>query len=88
MRHRVYTKGSTVQKHCPIDTNLRQRHREEGDVETEAEIGVTVYKSRKAKDYQYPPEAGRKVWNRFSPAFPKDTNTANTLISDFWFPDL
>ena len=45
-------------------------------------------KPRSAKGYQLPPEAGRDACKRFSLKSPDGTNAADTLISDFWPPEL
>lgn len=57
--------------------------RREGRVKTEAEIGVM---QPQAKDCQQPPEAGG---SKDSPLEAwQEQGSADTLISDLWFPEL
>ena len=62
-----------------------ERQREEGDVKMETEtVGIWL----QVKEWQgWPEEEGRPTL--VSPSEPLEgTNPANTLISDFWSPEL
>lgn len=50
-----------------------QRHRGEGHVKKEAELGVMKLQGPRenAKDFWQPPETRREAWNRFSICEPK-----------------
>lgn len=58
------------------DTDMekkRQRHREEGHVQTEAETGVDLTSNRgSATECQQPPEARRKAWEILPQSLQKD----------------
>lgn len=63
------------------DTNTNR----EGDVKTEAEIGVTCYKSKNAWSHQKP---GERQGTDSPSETPEDINPAETLISDLLSPGL
>ena len=63
----------------------RGEHRGDGQVKTQAEIAAMWLQ---VKDSQQPPEAKTEAWDGVSLRAPEGTNPGDTLILDFWPPDL
>ena len=76
--------GPKPKESLSIREDNTQRLREEGHEKTEAEIEVML---PRAEDHMEPQEAGRGKEGSSPIAF-GGSGPANTLISDFWAPEL
>lgn len=65
-------------------TSALGRAAEEKHKEEEAEVGVKHPRSRNADH----PQKSEEVWSRLSRSFLRGHSSANTLVSDFWHPEL
>lgn len=70
-----------LEKRRRIDTQQEEYH-----VTTEGKIAVMQAKEH--PELPVTPGAKEKAWNRFSSSLQREHVPANTLISDFWFPEL
>ncbi|XP_054937719.1 peptidyl-prolyl cis-trans isomerase NIMA-interacting 4 isoform X2 [Physeter macrocephalus] len=70
--------------------NAVKRDRQSGEChgKTEAETGVMHLHAKELQGSPVPPEAKRGMEQILSHSLQKETNPADTLISDFWTPEL
>lgn len=71
------------------DTQRQRRHKEEYPVKMETEIAVTLSRAKEPKDCWSPSElGGKRGTDSFSEAPQEASSIADTLIFDFWLPEL